>query len=144
MNPKRKSYSVNFGCLLDTSGSMSQEDMAFGISQLQSLDDRAEGTLVCADSEIYWNDALKIKTCKPEELSKITPKGRGGTIWSPFFADYEKEIGKCDFLIVLTDGYLDMQDVANMRDPGIDVYWIITSGYIDFTPPFGRVMQIRA
>lgn len=40
--PKRKDYFVRFGCLLDTSGSMSKEDMAYGISQLQCLDSRAE------------------------------------------------------------------------------------------------------
>ena len=59
--PKRKSYYAHFGCLLDTSGSMSKDDMAFGLSQLQSLDERSEGTIVPADADIYWDDATKIK-----------------------------------------------------------------------------------
>lgn len=141
--PKRKSYFANFGCLLDTSGSMSQEDMAYGISQLQGLDERAEGTIVPADSEIYWDSVTKIRKCNSEELSKVKVKGRGGTIWAPFFADYEKYIGKCDFLVIISDLYLLDQDVAEMRDPGIDVFWLCTSTNAGFKPPFGRVLPLR-
>ena len=141
--PKRKSYHSSFGALLDTSGSMSKDDMAFGVSQLIGLDERSEGTLVFADSEIYWDKAQKIKKCNAEELSKLKPVGRGGTIWAPFFADYESHIGKCDFLVIMTDGFLMDTDVAEMRDPGIDVFWIITSGS-SFNPPFGRAFDIRA
>ena len=140
--PKRKDYSASFGCLLDTSGSMSREDMAFGISQLQSLDERTEGSIVCADSEIYWNDMLKIKKCNAEELKKLTPKGRGGTVFGSFTSDYEKYFGKCDFLIIITDGYLIDQDIASMKNPGIDTIWLITANS-GFKPPFGRALSLR-
>lgn len=143
MVPKRRSYSAHFGCLLDTSGSMSKDDMAFGLSQLCALDERSEGTIIPADSEIYWDKATKVKSCNAEELSKVKVVGRGGTIWAPFFTDYEKHIGKCDFLIILSDMYLMDTDIANMINPGIDVYWICTSNNTSFTPPFGRLLQIR-
>lgn len=143
MVPKRRNYFAHFGCLLDTSGSMSKDDMAFGLSQLCALDERSEGTIVPADSEIYWDKATKVKSCNVEELSKVKVVGRGGTIWAPFFTDYEKRIGKCDFLIVLSDMYLMDTDIANMINPGIDVYWICTSNNTSFTPPFGRLLQIR-
>lgn len=140
--PKRKSFYSHFGCLLDTSGSMSKDDMAFGISQLANLDERSEGTIVPADAEIYYDKATKIKKCNAEELSKVKILGRGGTIWSPFFRDYEKHIGECDFLIILTDGFLLDQDVAEMIDPGIPVYWVITSG-ASFVAPFGKVYSLH-
>lgn len=140
--PKRKNYYSNFGCLLDTSGSMSKDDMAFGLSQLASLDERSEGTIVCADSEIYWDKATKLKKVSAEELSKVKIVGRGGTMFSSFFAKFEKEIGKCDFLVVITDGYLLESDIVEMQNPGIDVYWIVTSS-LNFKPPFGKALNLR-
>jgi len=141
--PKRKSYYAHFGCLLDTSGSMSKDDMAFGLSQLCSLDDRSEGTIVPADAEVYFDKATKIKKCNIEELSKVKVVGRGGTAFAPFFSEYEKNIGKCDFLIVVTDGFLLDSDIAEMKHPGIDVIWLVTSAS-SFTPPFGRAFDLRS
>lgn len=141
--PKRKNYYAHFGCLLDTSGSMSKEDMAFGLSQLCALDERSEGTIVPADAEIYWDKATKIKRAVPEEISKTKIFGRGGTKYAEFFSDYEKHIEKCDFLIVITDGFLIDTDVAEMKHPGIDVIWLITSGSV-FNPPFGRAFDLRS
>lgn len=140
--PKRKNYYAHFGCLLDTSGSMSKDDMAFGLSQLCSLDERSEGTIVPADAEIYWDKATKIKKAVPEEISKTKIFGRGGTKYAEFFTDYEEKIGKCDFLIVITDGFLLDTDVAEMKHPGVDTIWLITSGSA-FKPPFGRVFDLR-
>lgn len=141
--PKRKSYFAHFGCLLDTSGSMSKDDMAFGISQLASLDERSEGTIVPADATIYWEEATRIKKASPEELSKVKIVGRGGTKYAEFFDQYEDKIGTCDFLIVITDGYLLDTDIAEMKHPGVDVIWLITSSTA-FNPPFGRVFDLHS
>ncbi len=141
--PKRRNYYAHFGCLLDTSGSMSKDDMAFGLSQLCALDERSEGTIVPADATIYWDHAVKIKKAVPEEIMKVKVVGRGGTKYAEFFSDYEKNIGECDFLVVVTDGFLLDTDVAEMKHPGVDVIWLITSGSI-FTPPFGRAFDLRA
>ena len=141
--PKRKNYYAHFGCLLDTSGSMSKEDMAFGLSQLCALDERSEGTIVPADAEIYWDKATRIKKAVPEEISKTKIFGRGGTKYAEFFTDYEKHIEKCDFLIIITDGFLIDTDVAEMKHPGVDVIWLITSGSA-FNPPFGRSFDLRS
>lgn len=141
--PKRRNYFAHFGCLLDTSGSMSKDDMAFGLSQLCALDERSEGTIVPADAEIYWDKATKIKKAVADEVSKVKIYGRGGTKYAEFFDDYEKNIGECDFLIVITDGYLLDSDVAQMKHPGKDTIWLITSGSA-FKPPFGRSFDLRA
>lgn len=141
--PKRRNYYAHFGCLLDTSGSMSKDDMAFGLSQLASLDERSEGTIVPADADIYWDKATKVKKANFEELAKVKIYGRGGTKYAAFFDDYLKNIGVCDFLIVITDGYLLDTDIAEMKHPGVDVIWLITSGS-SFNPPFGRSFDLRA
>jgi predicted metal-dependent peptidase len=141
--PKRRNYYAHFGCLLDTSGSMSKDDMAFGLSQLCALDERSEGTIVPADADIYWDHATKIKKAIAEEIMKVKVMGRGGTMYAAFFDDYEEHIGECDFLIVITDGFLLDTDIANMKHPGKDVIWLITSGSA-FNPPFGRAFDLRA
>lgn len=143
MVPKRKSYQADFGCLLDTSGSMSKDDMAFGLSQLTALDERSEGIIVPADAQIYWEDATKIRKANMDEISKVKVVGRGGTKYAEFFRDYEQKIGKCDFLIVITDGFLADTDIAEMVNPGVDVVWLITSGSL-FTAPFGRVFDLHS
>jgi len=115
--PKRKNYYAHFGCLLDTSGSMSKDDMAFGLSQLAALDERSEGTIVPADAQIYWDKATKVKKASFDELAKVKIFGRGGTKYAEFFSDYESNIGKCDFIIVITDGFLLDTDIAEMKNP---------------------------
>lgn len=139
--PKRKDYFANFGVLLDTSGSMDQASMALGISQLQSIDARGEGTITPADCSIYWKETVKIKKANREELSKVRVVGRGGTAFAAFFDEYEKEIGKKDFLIIISDGFLLDDDVRSMKKPSCEVYWVITNGH-RFNPPFGRVFQL--
>jgi predicted metal-dependent peptidase len=141
MTPKKKSYSASFGCLVDCSGSMSADDIAFGLSQLKSLDTRNEGILTPSDTECYWDKSTKIRACNDEELTKFKRVGLGGTAFAQYFSEYEENIGKQDFLIVITDGYLDAVDIANMKDPGIPVYWLVTST-CNFNAPFGKVMQL--
>jgi hypothetical protein len=141
--PKRRNYYAHFGCLLDTSGSMSPDDMAFGLSQLAALDERSEGTVVPADAEIYWEQATKLKKANFEELSKVKVVGRGGTKYAEFFDDYLDKIGECDFLIVITDGYLLDTDVAEMKNPGKDVIWLLTANS-SFNAPFGRVFDLHS
>ena len=85
--------------------------------------------IVPADA-FYWDKATKIKKCNVEELSKVKVVGRGGTMFAEFFTDYEKNIGKCDFLIVITDGFLLDTDIAEMKNPGVDVIWLITTGSV--------------
>lgn len=140
--PKRKCYTASFGCLFDTSGSMSQDDIAYGLSQLQSLDEGNEGFATPADCSIYWQDTVKIRKASKEELQKVKVTGRGGTMLHEYFQQYEENIGKQDFIIMITDGFLSGHEMEHMQDPGIPVFWIITSG-ADFKPKFGKVYNLH-
>lgn len=142
MIPKRVDHLCKFITLLDCSGSMSVSDIAFGVSQLQSLDSRSEGMVIPADCTIYWEKAVKLLNVSQEELHKINVVGRGGTMFAEFFNLYERKVGRADFLIMITDGYLMDTDVAAMKDPGIPVFWLITST-CSFNPPFGRAFYLR-
>ena len=142
MVPKRYNQICTFGCLLDTSGSMSVDDMTFGVSQLQSIDQKSEGWIVPADATIYWDEATKIRRANASEISRVKVVGRGGTVYGPFFKEYKERMGKVDFLIIITDGGLMPDDVASMVNPGVPVYWLITSGY-QFKEPFGKVFDLK-
>lgn len=144
MTPKRIGYQVKFGCCLDTSGSMSTSDMAFGISQIASLDSGAQGTVTPVDCEVYWDKTTKIVRANTEELMKVKVVGRGGTLLHNYINDYEKNIGKCDFLIMITDGYLSETEFNEMKNPNIPVYWLITSGHSTFKAPFGKIYDLKA
>lgn len=140
--PKRKGYKANFGVLLDVSTSMRPDNMALGLSQLQAIDDQMEATLVQCDSECHWKKAIKLKRFDMGELSQIKAVAAGGTRFAQFFAEYEKQIGHCDFLVILTDGMLDDEDIAAMKMPKCPVYWVIVSS-IKFNAPFGKVFQLH-
>jgi predicted metal-dependent peptidase len=143
--PKRKGYQVRFGCCLDTSGSMGIDDMAFGISQLASLDSGAEGSVTPTDCQVYWEATTKIKNAKADELCKVKVVGRGGTSLFSYVNEYttHPEVGKCDFIIMITDGYLGGDEFNAMKDPGVPVYWLITSNHDGFTVPFGKIFMLR-
>ncbi len=140
--PKKKSYRCKFACLLDTSGSVSRDQTALGVSQLQSLDGGGEGTLVCCDATIYWDDAIKLTSLNAEALQDIKTVGGGGTRLGAFFDDYQEKLGEQDMLIVISDGELFPDDVAAMKDPAVPVYWLI-AGNTNFQAPFGKVFQLE-
>ena len=138
--PKKKDNFVSWLCMLDTSGSMSNEDMAFGVSQLKCLDGRSRGLVVPCDAQPYWEDAKEINGMK--DLPSIKATGRGGTAFSQFFLDYTKRLGPdWDVVIILTDG--GVWDLDNLPKPRHDVVWVLTNDCKGFNPPFGRVAPLR-
>jgi len=138
-SPKKKDDSINWLCLIDTSGSMSGDDMAYGVSQLKCLDNRSSGIVVPCDAKPYWDKAVDIFGM--EDLPKINLVGRGGTCFNEFFRDYKLHIRKkIDLIIVITDGgvYVDP-----LLKPLVDVVWVITNDHMP-SLPFGRVAPLRS
>jgi hypothetical protein len=140
--PKKKSDYISWLALLDTSGSMRNEDMVYGVSQLRCLDGRSDGWVVCCDAQTYWDKMTHIRNM--EDLPQINPVGRGGTVFESFFNDYRNKAGQeFDIIIIMTDG--EIYDLENLKRPHCDVVWILTSSYNkNFTPPFGRVAPMRS
>lgn len=138
--PKKKDDFIRWCAFLDTSGSMSQDDMTYAISQLKCLDGRSEGIVVPNDAQPYWDQATNIRNVADLQTTKIV--GRGGTVFEEIFRDFRSKIKKeLDVLIVLTDG--GIFDMNKLKNPGIDVVWILTNNS-EFNPPFGRVAPLRS
>lgn len=142
--PKKRDHFVKFLFGYDCSGSMSSEDIAYGVSQAQVIDERGEGFLVPWDATTYWDKKLEIKKATAEELVKAKVVGRGGTHVASLFQEYEEHCGKVDLIMVATDGYLYDHELSSCKPPkGVDVVWLITSHNPNFKPPFGRVFHLR-
>jgi len=139
--PKKVDYRAKFIVLLDTSASMHQDETILGISQLQSLDERAEGKITFCDTKVAWDKTIELKRFDCGSLQNIKPRGGGGTQLASFFNEYQKNLGAADFLIVITDGGLDAADIKKMRTPSIPTYWLQVAD-TDFTAPFGKVFKL--
>lgn len=138
-SPKKKDQFVSWLAMLDTSGSMSSEDMTYGVSQLKCLDGRSKGVVVPCDAKPYWEHITKIQ--RMDDLPNINPVGRGGTAFAEFFNDYEKYVGNnFDIIVIMTDG--GVWDLHDLKPPSVSVIWVLTNN-CDFNPPFGKVLPMR-
>ncbi len=139
--PHRVSTRMRWLAMLDTSGSMSDEDISFGISQLQALAARgSEGIVVPCDADVKWAAATRVN--KMEDLRRTKVVGRGGTVFDDFFANFMKHLGT-DFgtIAVITDG--ECGQVPLRLRPPVPVNWILTRKQAGWSQPFGRVLNLR-
>ncbi len=137
--PRKKDETVRWLCMLDTSGSMSNEDIAYGLSQLKILDHRSKGIVVPCDAQPYWKDAVDINNAG--DLLKVRPVGRSGTIFDEFFRDYRLHIkGQIDLIICITDGFVGLDP---QYKPPVDTVFVITNEHMP-TLPFGRIAPLRS
>ncbi len=139
--PKRHTHIPRWLAMLDTSGSMGEDDLIYGISQLKVLGNHSEGLVVPVDGAPHWEGCTSIK--KVDDLKRTKIVGRGGTVFDDFFREFPDKVG-CDFdvVVIITDGYCG--EVPRELRPPIDVVWVVTRGdHREFSQPFGRVAPLR-
>ena len=139
--PKRHTHMPKWLCMLDTSGSMGEDDLIYGISQLKVLGNHSEGYVVPVDGAPHWDGVTSIK--KIDDLKRTKIVGRGGTVFDDFFREFPEKMGTdFDVVVVITDGYCE-QIPRELRPP-CDVVWVVTRGdHNDFKQPFGRTAPLR-
>jgi predicted metal-dependent peptidase len=141
--PKKLDYHVTILVDYDCSGSMSNDMVAKGVSQVQVLKDLATIYLLPWDTQPYYDAMIKIEKANLENLTRAKVKGKGGTLCNEVFKTYEKEIGKVDIIITITDGYLADTELRDIKpDPKVDYIWVIIGPNASFKPPFGRVFHL--
>lgn len=142
--PRKMDYHANILLSYDCSGSMSDSDICYGISQVAALKGRASGWAVGWDTQAYFDKKHELKSTAAEELVKIKRVACGGTMVNDLFNRYQKEVGDVDIIVCITDGYLADTELRDCKVPkNCDVIWLITSDNSTFSPPFGRVFHIR-
>jgi len=119
---------------IDTSGSMSQEDLKQAISELEDIRKQynAKVYFLDCDAGVYqsrWIDAY-------EALPNL--QGGGGTDFAPVFSHLRENRIRPDCCVMFTDGYGNFgEDPTNE----FDVLWVITNQEVQ--PPFGKVVRIN-
>jgi len=129
---KKKEWEMHIAYIFDTSGSMSEKDLAQGwteVSKIQAYYPNVQITLIEADTEVQ-NVSTFNKAMKPEI------KGRGGTVLSPAF---KKAVElKADIIVCFTDG--DFYE--NMVNPKIPTLFTIVGKSQWEGVGFGRTIFI--
>lgn len=124
---------------IDTSGSISDNDMTTAFSEIKGAIDQYDGKL---KGWLGFFDAAIIEP-KPfssfEEFIVIKPAGGGGTDFQIIFeyVDQHMKDKAPNCIIILTDGYAPFpkEELAN----DIPVLWLINNQ--DVTPPWGKVAR---
>lgn len=127
--------------LLDTSGSMSDDDIAVGVSQVQQFIGKADLYIVPTDAAPHWDATSKVT--KLSDFKRVDIKGRGGTVFDDFFKNYRYELrrfGHFDSIIVISDGYVGK--VPREYTPPCDVGWVMTSP-AEFDQYFGKPIYLQ-
>lgn len=138
--PRRHSNLPRWIAMIDTSGSMSQDDLTYGISQLQILGNGTSGFIVPCDAVVHWEGLRPIKDVS--DIAKTEIIGRGGTVFDDFFSEFPKRLGvSFDSVIIITDGCCG--HVPSRLRPPIPVVWVITRKGSTYKPSFGRVAPLR-
>jgi len=114
---------------IDTSGSMSEQDLDNAIGELEELRKKLNAKVYFLDCDAGVYSSRWINPFEP--LPKL--KGGGGTDFRPVFEHLNKNKIKPDYCVFFTDGYGEFGE-----DPKMDVLWVMTS---DVKPPFGETIR---
>lgn len=126
--------------MIDTSGSMSEDDISSVYSEVKGAIDQYNGKLQgwvgFFDAVVYPPEPF----ADEDEFRIIKPKGGGGTDFHIIF-DYVKEQMSYDspiLIIIMTDGYAPFPDETVTE--GTPVLWVLTT---EEEPPWGRVARLN-
>ncbi|MBE6785887.1 MAG: hypothetical protein E7538_06645 [Ruminococcaceae bacterium] len=127
--------------MIDTSGSMSDEQITTAYSEIKGAIDQFDGKL---KGWLGFFDAVVVKPQEFEnedEFKIIRPAGGGGTSFDIIFEYVQNEMRDKPpaSIIILTDGYAPFPDEKEAM--GIPVLWIINNE--DVEPPWGKVTRIK-
>lgn len=125
---------------IDTSGSISDEDIAYFCGQVYQLTKQFK-----IDAElIYWDTDIQStgQFSGYKEFNRVNIVGRGGTDPSVVFKYFDTKKCKIKPVVTLmfTDGYFSTSSITSkQRKKYKDTIWIMTRGHDKaFNPPFGR------
>ena len=125
--------------MVDTSGSMSIEDITLVYSEIngaiQAFDGRLKGLIGFFDSKVYE----PISFDSSIDLKNIIPKGGGGTSFHNVFRYVMQMENKPKYLIILTDGYASFPKEEEKGN--IPLLWLLTNDEVK--PPYGKVAIMK-
>lgn len=136
----------NIKVCIDTSGSISKEDLGIALNQINQLLKRFK-----AEAEVlYWDTQVRLVAPfkNIQELVRIKPEGGGGTDVNCVFEHFNSKDYRTgrkqrpSIIIIITDGYFG--DVDSKHKKYIDTIWVVNGNYYkQFKPPFGKKATLK-
>lgn len=129
---------------IDTSGSISDEDLAYFMGQIYSMTKqfKIDAEVIAWDTEMY-----SCGTIKPNiNFNELDLAGRGGTDPTCLFEYFDSKSCKVKPIVTLifTDGFWYMDENKSWAKKYKDTLWVLTKdAQKDFKPPFGLVTDVR-
>ena len=126
---------------IDTSGSISDEDLSYFFGQVYSLikQFKIDAELIYWDTEVQSTGAFQDFS----QFERVDVSGRGGTDPAVVFNYFDSKKCKVKPVVTLmfTDGWFSTDGItARQRRKYRDTIWIMTRGYDkSFEPPFGKL-----
>jgi predicted metal-dependent peptidase len=122
--------------IVDTSGSISKDDLALVAGCLQDiLGMYSKGfTLLYVDAELAG-----VQEIGPDDPLKLEAKGGGGTDFRPGFDWIEKEGREPKAVIYITDGYCNSFPEV---EPPFPVLWMLNNRNESFKAPWGETVVV--
>ncbi len=120
---KSRDFSFNIGILLDSSGSMSLDDIMEGLSGVKNIienDRHCKTTIIECDAQIQ-----KEYVCKRLKDIDFQIKGRGGTTLFPALSRF-KDLD-VDVVLAFTDGFCENVNEIARRFLPKKIIWVITN-----------------
>jgi len=126
---------------IDTSGSMSDEEVTNAYSEVKGAIEQFGGTLKGWLAFFDTEMSEPISFMNEEDLKKIRPVGGGGTSFHAIFDYVNKNMKNKlpSYIIILTDGGAEFPKEADAE--GVPVLWVVNNEEIK--PPWGRVARIK-
>ena len=116
---------------LDTSASMSDDDLADATRELRRLSGVARITLVTFDAVVH-----RVAPYRNEPLERLA--GGGGTDFRVLFGPRSPTFG-AEAAVIFTDGVGPYPDVA----PAVPTLWVLASRRAPVAPPFGHTVPMK-
>lgn len=134
----------NIKVCIDTSGSISDDDLSYIFGQIQKLTKqfRIEAEVIAWDTSMKSCGSLNNYT----NIKNIELEGRGGTDPACVFKYFDSKQCKVKPIVTLmfTDGYWYMQENSKWAKKYRDTLWVMTKdANKDFKPPFGLLTKIK-
>ena len=138
---------------IDTSGSMSDKDIAMAIGQVMQL-----CNMYHTQAElVYWDTTVQAivpyEELSANDLRHYDAVGRGGTDPTCVFEEFSKKEYKYGLkpaptlIVLFTDGYINMPSKKYKARFGKDTIWVLAGEnhmpFDEFNPSFGRVATFR-
>jgi predicted metal-dependent peptidase len=128
---------IEIAVAVDTSGSMSKEDLVDGVSEIAGIC-KAYGsielTILSCDADVHTDCVIR----DINDIENIQLKGGGGTDFRPVFTWLKENKPNLKCLVFFTDGYGAFPESSE-----IHTLWGVTKGGAEKAAfPFGEVVKI--